>query len=366
MRYSHTAVGISDVDLGGRVTRWRVKRGLTQVQLARLIGLDQSILSRIENGRRRVSTTELAELAAVLKIDPLELLEETPLSEAVVVAARGAVTDVEADVDAIRLAIEILRTWRSVAADGFEPRLGRRPKMPRLSSNDVAAGNRAANFVREHLGLSTEPLGDMSALAASLGLAVVLRHFDGDFDGVCVADGPRATAILNSNHWGSRQRFTTAHEIAHWILGDVDGGPCSDIDVFRPSNARERRANAFAATFLVPDEALAHLHEFASAISLGFEYGVSLKTLGWRIENVLHETELAEHLRNIEPWRASELVGCEEAYERDGGARFREGMSFQLEVAFRKAAAAGAISERHLAALLPSLGEESGESEPLT
>jgi hypothetical protein len=131
-------------------------------------------------------------------------------------------------------------------------------------------------------------------------------------------------------------------------------------------DARERRANAFAAVFLVPDDAVVDLDDFESAVKRGFEYGVSLKTLGWRVQDVLHNAELAERLRSIEPWRASELVGCEEAYERDREARFREGMSFQLEFALRKAAEAGAISERHLAALLPSLGEEPGEYEPLT
>ena len=59
----------SDADLGARIATLREQRGWSQRALAKLLGMNQSILSRIEAGKRRVSATELEQLAAVLDVD---------------------------------------------------------------------------------------------------------------------------------------------------------------------------------------------------------------------------------------------------------------------------------------------------------
>jgi transcriptional regulator with XRE-family HTH domain len=65
--------GPSDREIGARIAALREQRGWSQRALAKVLGMNQSVLSRIEAGKRRVSATELDELAAALDVD-LDLL----------------------------------------------------------------------------------------------------------------------------------------------------------------------------------------------------------------------------------------------------------------------------------------------------
>jgi transcriptional regulator with XRE-family HTH domain len=71
-----------DTELGARVAALREQRGWSQRALAKVLGMNQSVLSRIEAGKRRVSATELEEIAAALDVDLQALFSggEDPLA----------------------------------------------------------------------------------------------------------------------------------------------------------------------------------------------------------------------------------------------------------------------------------------------
>ena len=54
----------------------RKKAGLTQAQLATRIARDQTFISLIERGQRRVDVIEFIEIARALSADPVELFGE--------------------------------------------------------------------------------------------------------------------------------------------------------------------------------------------------------------------------------------------------------------------------------------------------
>jgi transcriptional regulator with XRE-family HTH domain len=54
----------------------RTGAGLTQTELAKLIGRDQTFISLIERGQRRVDVIEFIALAKALKRDPAELFDD--------------------------------------------------------------------------------------------------------------------------------------------------------------------------------------------------------------------------------------------------------------------------------------------------
>lgn len=58
------------------LTEARRKSGLTQVQLAELVGKDQTFISIIERGQRRVDVLEFVALARAMKADPAKLFAE--------------------------------------------------------------------------------------------------------------------------------------------------------------------------------------------------------------------------------------------------------------------------------------------------
>ncbi|MBE0448525.1 MAG: helix-turn-helix transcriptional regulator [Actinobacteria bacterium] len=67
--------------LGRNIERARQYSGLSQSELANLIGLDRSAISRIESGERRVDSIELVNIARALGISESSLLktEETEI-----------------------------------------------------------------------------------------------------------------------------------------------------------------------------------------------------------------------------------------------------------------------------------------------
>lgn len=52
----------------------RQEAGLTQAELAKRVGLQQSSISRIENGKRPLTVDQLWRMAQVLGVKPLHLL----------------------------------------------------------------------------------------------------------------------------------------------------------------------------------------------------------------------------------------------------------------------------------------------------
>lgn len=54
----------------------REKSGLTQAELADRVGKDQTFISIIERGQRRVDVLEFVALAKAMKTDPVELFAD--------------------------------------------------------------------------------------------------------------------------------------------------------------------------------------------------------------------------------------------------------------------------------------------------
>ncbi len=75
--------------VGSRLRKLRTERGLTQADLARQIGIQQSDLSRMEKGEYRVSLDKLFKILAVFDLDladffgdqPAKAEEQQPLSQ---------------------------------------------------------------------------------------------------------------------------------------------------------------------------------------------------------------------------------------------------------------------------------------------
>lgn len=62
-------------EIGSRIRRYREERGLSQKQLAELIGVKNSRVSNWEQGLNRPDADILAALCRVLQVSPSELLD---------------------------------------------------------------------------------------------------------------------------------------------------------------------------------------------------------------------------------------------------------------------------------------------------
>jgi len=63
---------------GQRIKLIRDKRGMSQIQLAEMLGVDPSHICRIEKGKGTCSISLLQKLATALGVSVADLLDETP------------------------------------------------------------------------------------------------------------------------------------------------------------------------------------------------------------------------------------------------------------------------------------------------
>ena len=59
--------------IGEELKRWRMRRAMTQIQLAERCGLSPATIVRIERNQREPQPSTLRKLADALDIDPSEL-----------------------------------------------------------------------------------------------------------------------------------------------------------------------------------------------------------------------------------------------------------------------------------------------------
>ena len=113
---------------------------------------------------------------------------------------------------------------------------------------------------------SEAPAVDVKKIAAKLGLRVYESDLENDVSGILVRRENISFCFYNSKDAHTRQRFTIAHEMAHFVLGHQDQqGEDVHVDkgnfmLFRDQRSRtglvpiEREANAFAAALLMPSK----------------------------------------------------------------------------------------------------------------
>ena len=77
------------MSIGSRLRRLRKQRRLTQTELARQIGIQQSDLSRMEKGEYRVSLDNLFRILAVFGVDIAEFFNQEPAHRPAPVEALG-------------------------------------------------------------------------------------------------------------------------------------------------------------------------------------------------------------------------------------------------------------------------------------
>ena len=342
---------VDDKAIGRRVRDARRKTGFTQGDLGQMAGLNQSKISLIESGERRLSTVEMADIAAMLHIDPLDLLEDDSLLQVSVATRAHSNGDITAGSDS---ALGILRTMRMLERDGLSPGFGSPPSIADMPKEQSRL---AATKVREHLGLGLDPVPDLLEACAEVGLAVRYEPFDDDFDGVCVSDANNAVAVVNTTgRRGGRQRFTLAHELGHWVLGHLNGGPCIDIDVTKEIGHDEQEANRFASEFLLPPVVVSDVQNAKQAVQFAYSYGLSKEAMAVALERE-RKPDVARELRSKSAIDLASDADRLDKYRADSDAQGRMGITVRLEQAVRSAVEAGALSARRAAATIPDFDD---------
>jgi transcriptional regulator with XRE-family HTH domain len=262
-----------DAQVGRRARAARRRAGMDAATVASMVGLSADKLSKIENGKRRVSPRELPALARALSVSMVSLLGTADTSRpALALAHRVAAGAGDGATSGARArAVELLEA---------EDRLSRREELParRLSPAGAAIaqlvstqyvgtprtkaeaarqGRALAEEVRRVLELGVAEIGDLPALIEMHFAAdVALSPLGEGSDGLCAHDGDAALLVVNTDYPLGRTRFTLAHELGHHLLNDAREVIEESQGDMNAGTFLERRVNSFAAHLLLPVKAV--------------------------------------------------------------------------------------------------------------
>lgn len=239
----------------GRVLSLIEASGLSRGDFARRIGLDDSKLSKSLGGTRRFSSLDLARIAEQydVTVDWLITGEEAALA----MAARATTGEARTAVEAARR----YSTMRGDLASLGYPQAWRPVRFQVDSGSSAAQGARLAAAAVARVVEAGRSVSEPSLplLAEDVfGADVAVIGLDEGFDGLSASSAEAKLIVLATSTVPWRQRYTCAHELAHLLAGD-DQGVHLDRNVFDKTQGRdpsEMRANAFAAAFLMPEDAL--------------------------------------------------------------------------------------------------------------
>lgn len=177
----------------------------------------------------------------------------------------------------------IVRQRRALGADTYQS------TPPKKSPEELRS------FARNN-DILVQPL-DVARLASALGLTLVYEPMDNDISGYLEKRSAGWVIGVNSLQHPRRQRFTIAHELAHYFLHSHEQSEFTDVVLMQRTARRDRKelaADEFAGELIMPTNEfknkvkegatkLSDLSEYFDVSMMAVKYKASL--LGYRIRS---------------------------------------------------------------------------------
>lgn len=265
---------IESTTLGKRLKEARTNCRLTQEAAADSVGIPRTAVVNIEAGKRSVSTLELSKFAALYRrpvstFHEAEGVASVETAELILARQLPGYQDNPLVKNAVAWCSEICRIGIEL-----ETLLGRRPRTsppaydlpaPQRTEEAIGQGAFVAEEERRRLGLGLAPIADGSGLIATQGIWTAEVELPDEMSGLFLRHSSiRSVIFVNYKHTRPRKRFSYAHEYAHAILDRNMGAIVSTNN--NSQDLIEKRANAFAAAFLMPQ---AGVHWFLGLLDKG-------------------------------------------------------------------------------------------------
>lgn len=293
--------------IGERIKTARKLIGYTQGDVAAEMGMSVSTISDIERGQRSVTGPELHSLAESLN-QPLDFFLTPPESRSPGFRYLFRKASEQGVDEAVLHQFERLCSdYRLLEEITHAPVPPKPPDYSGFGFETLTDADRLASMERARLGLGDAPISDISQLLDEQA-GVRIFHLpvgDDSLSGVVIYDGEGWACILvNAKEENYRRTFTIAHEYAHCLVHlkpsprERGARPAhidrrSPEDHFLARDQKERFANAFAASFLIPAERVNELYERFVRVPRRFtddmlylmaqHFRVSHVALGWRL-----------------------------------------------------------------------------------
>ena len=316
-------MAIGQKELGRRLRQSREASGMTQDDVARHLDVSRSTVAQIELGNRTVSGIELSRLAYLFGRDLRALVaDEAPTSEDALVALfrhHPELSSHEEVREALRRCValgrELTGLERLLDIEGDMATVAAYPlPQPRTRWDAIQQGERVAQEERRRLGLGLTSLPDISELLEGQDVRTAQVSLPEDISGLTlIAPAIGFLIVANREHHVLRRRFSYAHEYCHVLVDRAQRGLVSRGQ--DRNELREVRANAFAASFLMPAEAV---REFMHASGKGrpsrmeaevFDEGSSIRGRARAVPGS-QQIQLYDVVRMAHHFRVSRTAAC--------------------------------------------------------
>ena len=316
-------MAIDQKELGRRLRQAREASYMTQDDVARHLEVSRSTVAQIELGNRTVSGIELSRLAYLFGRDLRALVaDEAPTSEDALVALFRHHPELSTQEDVrealrrcVALGRELTGLERVLDIDRDMAAVAAYPlPQPRTRWDAIQQGERVAQEERRRLGLGLTSLPDISELLEGQDVRTAQVSLPEDISGLTlIAPAIGFLIVANREHHVLRRRFSYAHEYCHVLVDRAQRGLVSRGQ--DRNELREVRANAFAASFLMPAEAV---REFMHASGKGrpsrmeaevFDEGLSIRARARAVPGS-QQIQLYDVVRMAHHFRVSRTAAC--------------------------------------------------------
>lgn len=295
------------MNIGQRIKLARTKSKLSMNELAQMVGVSTTSISKFERNLTNPRQTTLLRLAKALSVGVEYFFREvkvdtlSPTYRKHTKLGKREQAKIEATI--------IENVERYLTAEQLIREETLEVMMPlRFPINSLEEVEKAADQLRELWKLGIDPIKDLCGRLESNGIKVIMLDGPNGFDGFsCWANGINPVIAFNMKVPGDRQRFNIAHELGHLVLELQDS-----IDI-------ESAAHRFAAAFLVPAEAAFNELRnsrsnlsFNELIILKEKYGLSIQAWVRRAMDlgIINQTTYMQLFRHLSArgWRTKEPV----------------------------------------------------------
>lgn len=249
-------------DLAVRIREARKAAGFTQDDVAGALGISRPAVVMLEAGKRKVSSVELAALARLFGRAMHDFFDESFEADGVAFVwralpeARQEPATQAGMSRGLEVVNAILALEGLLGLERLAPRLPRYELAPLSTTWDaVVQGAELARQERERLRLGVDPLVDPGSVLEGEGVLVLSLALPNGVSGLTFQARRAMVCVISSADAPVRQRYSLAHEYCH-ALCDLSGAPGIVSREGQRKDPREVRANAFAAAFLMPEEAV--------------------------------------------------------------------------------------------------------------
>jgi Zn-dependent peptidase ImmA (M78 family)/transcriptional regulator with XRE-family HTH domain len=321
--------------LGARLQDARRARGLTQEAVAEKLGVARTTVVAIEKGERRVTAHEIRALAELYGRKVSDFVGHHVVTEDLVPQFRTTIKDSDGSQplqtvteQLQRLSeryVELENIWKAPLSRNYPP------VSDTSGTPAELAGEELATAERNRLGLGDGPVGNLrNRLESDVGLRIFYIKMPAKIAGLfAYNDSLGGCVAINAQHPAGRQRWTLAHEYAHFMTTRYSAEVTWLNDTRR--SPREQLADSFAKNFLMPAAGLnrrfSELHRsrqgqvtLADVCTLASLYGASVQALVRRLEDLkrvpsgLWDRLVAEGFR---PHDAQRLLGNDESASQE-------------------------------------------------